>query len=164
MGGSFDDVGPIRKAITNKANDHKPDAPYVIAVHALAPWAAQRPDRDSFWGALLGDEVFAIPVSPEGPLGEGEVRRLPTGALTRPKGSRYTGEPRYTRVSGLLATATSNYPADIRYYPNPWAAYPLDSPVGSLAHYELQGDTMVLVDGGPASKLLSLPVEWPGPY
>ena len=164
MGRSFDDVEPIRKAITGKAYDHNPDAPYVIAVHALAPWVSQGPGRDTFWEALLGDEVFTIPVSPQGPLGEGGFRRLPTGALTRAKGSRYRGEPRYTRVSGLLATAASSYPGDIRYYPNPWAAYPLGAPFPLMSRYERQGDDMVLIERDTASSVLGLPRGWPNGF
>ena len=44
MAGSFDDVGPVRTAITDKAHKYNGfDAPYVIATQGLAQWG-DRPD------------------------------------------------------------------------------------------------------------------------
>lgn len=161
MAGSFDDVAPVRSAIAKKAEYPTLDAPYVIAVQALSPLARQGPGHDTFWEALLGDGVLTIPVSPEGPRGDMEFRRLANGVLTRPNGSRYEAAPRYTRVSGLLAIASSSYPQDIWYYPNPSAARSLDNPFPPLSRYERQGDELVMVRGAPASRVLGLPQGWP---
>ncbi len=161
MAGSFDDVAPVRSAIAKKAEYPTLDAPYVIAVQALSPLARQGPGHDTFWEALLGDGVLTIPVSPERPRGDMEFRRLANGVLIRPNGSRYEAAPRYTRVSGLLAIASSSYPQDIWYYPNPSAARSLDNPFPPLSRYERQGNELVMVRGAPASRVLGLPQGWP---
>ena len=52
-------------------------------------------------------------------------------------------------------------PADIRYYPNPWAAHPLDAPCMCMSRYEQQGDYMMLIGGEPASKCSAYPQGGP---
>ena len=147
----------IRKDITKKAGrygDH--DLPYVVPVNVL-----EFLDEIDIIEALFGKEQFTIVFSQSGPAEPVDARmsRLPDGAWTGTKGSRYT------RVSAvLLATQLSAYNiprANLRLYHNPWAQRPYQSVLTRLPQAVPRYNRMEHIDGESTKAIFGLPAAWP---
>ncbi len=145
---------PIRNSIARKATRYRQlDAPYVVAVNAIADYA----DAESAIDALFGTPAVF-------------VRRTPNGIDSRQGRDtngvwRGPGGPINTRVSAVISTERltpwSLGQRRARLILNPCACHPLaDAPFG-IDIVEVQDERLHTTPGSSFEELFGLPEGWP---
>lgn len=144
---TLSDVEDIRAALVRKAGKYGDfGVPFVVAVNLLSGLSAESIVLKS----LFGRTRFTI-ARPGVP---GKWDRTPDGVWISPRG------PRYTRLSGVLichgAKPWSVGSSELLYYPNPWAAIPLPSPLPRLPRLRIEDDKYVRVEGAETVEIFGL--------
>ena len=147
-----DDRGPIRKAITRKANRYGSlGVPFVVALNCI-----EMIDEIDIMEALFGKEQFHVPVGLDNKVTSEDIgfSRKPDGAWTNPIG------PRYSRVSAVLIAIHlrpwSIGDVVIRLYHNPWAELEYSSVLTRLNQARLQNGLMRKIEGDSLADILEL--------
>ena len=147
-----DDRGPIRKAITRKANRYgRLGLPFVVALNCI-----EMIDEIDIMEALFGKEQFHLPVGLDREVTSKDIgfSRKPDGAWTNPIG------PRYSRVSAVLIVIHlqpwSIRDVVVRLYHNPWAELEYSSVLTRLNQARLQNGLMRKIKGDSLADILEL--------
>ena len=146
---TLSDVEDIQAAIVRKAGKYGDlHSPFIVAVNLLSGFS----DEGIVLKSLLGRTQFTLTRSASGVTGS--WGRAPNGVWTSPRG------PRYTRLSGVLvahhAKPWSVGSSELLYYPNPWAATPLPSPLPRLPRFRIDDDEYVRVEGTETVEIFGL--------
>lgn len=145
----------IRNAVVKKANRYGAlDLPFVVAVNAMGQFSSE--DDADF--ALFGTEAVVFRRNADGGM-DHRLQRNADGVWYGPHGPRKTG------VSAVLSTEKltpwSLGQRRARLFLNPWAARPLNPPIG-IDIRRVENNRLINVQGRSPREILGIAENWPG--